>query len=454
MNSNPEVFPEGLRPHPEIPQARYEAVFGKDGSLDQDPEHTRQYEVNDTDDDLHDLDVLYSDNPEMGCGDYSYPFKKMGIEFTDSELEDFAARSHPERREIVTQHMFGRKDHSVGHRVIRRLKGDDFDTQKRLRSRSVEAAQRRVIRNRRFLERVEEGAGSFGNLVPDEKADLIARIEREIQADERIIRLSQGRSERQHEVADLVVQYETLEQQNLTEEEFTEAETALMGQMEAIYHGVLAEAQEQSTGSDDVVDDAVVEGVTSDESETVQDALQVEADQIKGKTESGNVIVAIAENIYCAYNISDVQIEWIKIDIEGSEFIVRAHGNSITPQNFKRQLGMARLAAVCNYYDLPFEQPEQDKLIEIYRGNAEIGGGSFDYKDYSDQLEDGLVAFLKALTPEGGQTKETFEQLGLIRDGKLVRTEALGQIVANWQSLGRDIESPEQFIKNMRQIVV
>lgn len=423
-------------------------------------EQPRDYQTESLRDDSHDLNILYSTEEGIGAGDYRNAFANLGVEMTEEEADAFATQTLPEKRKTAGYRLFGQEvNHNQKpldryHRVFKHLGNNDFEENpetghRRLSPRVAENARFRIRRNQQFLEQIKNREGAFGEMSDEEIADLTARLQSEIEADQRIVTLAESREDYQDQFADIADEYDSLGDQDLSEEELDSAVLDLLTQVDDVYQGIVAEISQSQEQTDDQIDDEVVSDVTTEESSIIQTELKVGEDQVKGKTASGDIIVTIGDNISCAFDIHALEVEWIKIDINGKEFTRRAPEKSITPHNFRRELAMARLSAVCNYFDLPFDQLERDHLIEIYRANAEVGSGPFDYQDYDDALEFGLVDFLEALTPENGQTKEALETAGVIdKDGQFTLNgqDNLSQAICKWREFNGDPRKLQDFL--------
>jgi hypothetical protein len=429
-------------------------------ALKKGPAKAAHFEAKALKDQSHDLDILYSSEKGIGAGDYKKAFHNLGVEMSEEEIDDFATRGTQEKREIASNRLFGKRvgpnmrPNEKQRAMMDDINREDFEDHpeggKQFRLSFIKRAQQRIRRNEMVLEKVRNREGAFTDFTDEEAADHIAQIEAQIARDRWRITLARSSRANQTEIAEIIDEYKSLEEQDLTDEELAAAEAELFSRVDRMYQAVMAEASQANEKSDSI-DEEVAGSVTEEESAEVEQQLALtEGDEIKGKNSSGDVIIALGENIRCAYDIAGAEIEWIKINISGREYLHRAPENSITPGNFRDELGETRLAAVCNYYDLPFDKPNRDKLVEVYRGNAEVRDmvegeeyDTFDYsEDYTDGFEDDLISFLENLPIHPGESvSEAFVSRGLIVNESDLSTEKLGMLARRWAVLGEDMNT-------------
>jgi len=222
----------------------------------------------------------------------------------------------------------------------------------------------------------------------------------------------------------------------LSEENFIK-EAAKIEEKYELTPAVAAEKMTQEVAKTKTEEETYAEQLTKKEEKAVLTTLGLQEDktvQVLGLDRGGNVVLQMGEtgNVHCGYNREAETLNWIKIDINGHEY-EKEPREAVNAGSFHKEVSLAKVGGIVDYYRLPFDQPEQDKFIEILLTETGDVSAEFTYDQYTDAMGQQMIAFLEMLTPDGdkGTTQAIFKKLGITRDGVL-NPDRLRAVASTW----------------------
>lgn len=353
-------------------------------------------------------------------------------EVSDEELGDLLAMRPEERFAAVfldykeatsqdSQHAerlgMSVEDYMTHKAFLKRLDLDSFE--------KTESGQRLTIPELERSHAKRKSVAGFVNkeelkeLTPEQLEKLNQALARSDRVEKAVIDLGEN-EEAQEEMYGLIRRREV----GVMSEEALVEETVVLSEKHDL---IPQQAQEQERKDQ--------EEVTEKEKEQVVESLGIAREEIVGKDDDGHVLIQ-AGRAQCGYDPETAQINWIKIDILGDEFLYEPKAVQMTPQSFQREVGLAYGKAIFQRFRLPFEGPEQERSIEIFL--HETGDiHEFTYDQLDSRHAEELIRFLTALTPpritqEGKTPAQIFRQLGILSDDNRVNYERLRAIAQEW----------------------
>lgn len=176
--------------------------------------------------------------------------------------------------------------------------------------------------------------------------------------------------------------------------------------------------------------------------------------QVVGRNAAGDIILKMdGGSTLCTVRPivgGTFSVNAVKVTILGKVFIQGNPRKVSNGREFSTMVGAARLQAACARYRLPFDGPEQERMIEIFASEA-AGISAFTYDQYQS-LEPTFLTCLQGLTPrrEEDQTRAFFKELGIIDgNGRLIQSQ--------WQAVARDwrtlhhTSTPQEIVATLRQ---
>lgn len=277
--------------------------------------------------------------------------------------------------------------------------------------------------NERVLEKIAEG--DLPEMSEEERAELLQALKRAIAVNESIQRLSHNPAAEQ-EIYILMRKRSvgTVDDRQMIEE--------LHGISER--YDFIPPAPASEPRKKDAQENAVVEKAEEREVEKAQRTLGVEASSVLGKNRQGELLIR-ASDVLCGFDPGTFQLHWIKININGHEYKLKSRQEAVDQGSFEREIGSARMQALFEEYDLPFDSPGQERLIEIW-GNQTGDIQEFRYEDFSGPVATRFREFLEALKPTASQGVENATQswkaLGILNDDNTLNRGRYETIVQAW----------------------
>lgn len=239
----------------------------------------------------------------------------------------------------------------------------------------------------------------------------------------------------------------------LSEENFIK-EAAKIEEKYKLTPAVAAEKMTQEVAKTKTEKETYAE-LTKKEEKAVLTTLGLQKDknvQVLG-LKGGNVVLQMGEkgDIHCGYNREAETLNWIKVDINGHEY-EKEPRKAVNAGSFHREVSLAKVGGIVDYYRLPFDQPEQDKFIEILLTETGDVSAEFTYDQYTDAMGQQMIAFLEMLTPDRdkGTTQAIFGKLGITRDGVL-NPDRLRAVASTWAAKKATYQ-PEEILKQLQGV--
>lgn len=215
---------------------------------------------------------------------------------------------------------------------------------------------------------------------------------------------------------------------------------------------IIAEEKTEKAVAENETQQETYTKMTEAEEQAVLTSLGLEEDKtvkVLGVDRGGNVVLQMGEtgNVHCGYNREAGALNWIKVDINGHEY-KKEPREVVNEGSFHREVSLAKVEGMVDYYQLPFDQPEQDKFIEIvFRETGDVK--EFTYDQYTDAMSQQVIAFLEMLTPDGdkGTTQAIFGKLGITQDGVL-NPGRLKEVASTWAAK-RATYTPEEILNQL-----
>jgi len=378
-------------------------------------------------------------------------------EVQEKKVDDFFELSHEERlnhlgfKEITDRQRehskslgISEEDYLRRSALINRLELDDFNptqgptlTDGFLEKISEEKEVRGAI-----LEKIAQ-KGTKNNLREEERIELKQAVERAMAVDESIEKMAQN-PEAQQEIYTLLRkrEVETIDDAQLIEDVHDiVTRYEIMPPVEESHVDNQPEREEE----------AVREKATAEEIKNVRNTTGIEAKDILGKNRHGELLIS-TEGVLCGFNLSGLSLNWVKININGHEFKYQGNGKKVIgPGNFQREMGLTRSKAVFAYYELPFDTPEQEKLIELFLN--ETGDiQEFQFQDFTQEVMDRLNQFFRDLKPTASMgaegTKQTWRAMGILNEDNEMDPVRYVEMVKQWEAW-RKTRGNEPFLSSL-----
>lgn len=217
---------------------------------------------------------------------------------------------------------------------------------------------------------------------------------------------------------------------------------------------IAEEKTEKAVAETETQEEAYAE-ITEAEEQEVLTSLGLEKDgtvEVLGVDHGGNVVIQMGKTgeVHCGYNREVATLNWIKVDINGHEYQTEPR-ETVNAGSFHKEVSLAKVGGMVDYYQLPFDQPEQDKFIEILLTETGDVSAEFTYDQYTDAMGQQVIAFLEMLTPDRdiGTTQAIFEELKITQDG-ILKPDRLREVASTWAAK-RATYTPEEILKQLQE---
>ncbi|KKT73104.1 MAG: hypothetical protein UW70_C0091G0003 [Candidatus Peregrinibacteria bacterium GW2011_GWA2_44_7] len=320
------------------------------------------------------------------------------------------------------------RDYRRSKAILSRLEEKDFIETAVKDKKIIALSKAPLIESRarlKFLEQLnqEVKAGEFGKLSPKEQESLNVKMA-EAQDVERTILNLGNTPAAQQEFYDILRDPELNPKDRIHELIQVQQKYKLVPQ-------AVTEAQKNQ-------ENQRYKQVTEAEQKMVLDKLKVDDKnqdkkiKILGKNSNGDIEILFNEST-CALDLQTMQVDWIKININGTEFIQNTPHALGDEAALHKEVSMARVNAIMAYYDLPFDGMERDSFIEILaRETGDVM--EFNWSDYDPSIENTLMEFLQMFTADASQktTRQIFEDLDLMDEGNQLNSQRLILVLKEW----------------------
>ena len=180
--------------------------------------------------------------------------------------------------------------------------------------------------------------------------------------------------------------------------------------------------------------------------------LGVEASNVLGKNRQGELLIRSSAEVLCGFDAGTLSLNWIKIDINGHEYKFENQQRLLNPGRFQREIGLARVHALFAEYDLPFDSPRQENLVELWM-NQTGDVQAFRYEDFSALDMARMNEFFEDLKPTASQgvenARRSWNILGILNADNTFNRSRYEAIIQAWVAWKR-VDGHHPFLSTLR----